>query len=76
MVTKQPYYAAGIAAFTTLTIAAAFEAARYARRSREAPLTGGRAPTARLGLLELFPPDVLPTRHGFALRLTGTVPLP
>ena len=32
MVTKHPYYAGGLAAFTTLTIGAAFEAARYARR--------------------------------------------
>ena len=76
MVTKQPYYAAGIATFTTLTIAAAFEAARYARRSRAAPLSGARPPTARLGLMELNVPDVVPTRHGLAFRLTGALPLP
>ena len=74
-VTKQPYYAVGLAAFATLTIGAAFEAARYARRSREAPSPAGRPPTARVGAIELRAPDVVPTRAGLALRLTGTVPL-
>lgn len=75
-VTKHPYYAAGIAAFTTLTIAAAFEAARYARRSREAPAAGVRPSTARLGAIELNAPDVVPTRSGLAVRFTGSLPLP
>jgi len=74
-VTKHPYYAAGLAAFTTLTIAAAFEAARYARRSREAPAPGGRPAAARVGAVELRAPDVVPTRGGLAFRITGSVPL-
>jgi tetratricopeptide (TPR) repeat protein len=75
-VTTHPYYAGGLAVFTTLTIGAAFEAARYARRSRETPVTNGRPPAARVGSLELFPPDVVPTRRGFALRMSGRVALP
>jgi tetratricopeptide (TPR) repeat protein len=76
-VTKHPYYAAGLAVFTTLTIGAAFEAARFARRSREAPSRrDGRVPTARVGAIEIFAPDVVPTRAGLALRLTGAVWLP
>jgi len=75
-VTKHPYYAAGIAAFATLTIGGAFEAARYARRSREAPVrTNGRPPAARVGAVELFAPDVLPTERGLALRMSGRVTL-
>ena len=74
-VTKQPYYAVGLAAFATLTIGAAFEAARYARRSREAPTPAGRPPTARVGAIEFRAPDVVPTRAGLAVRLTGTIPL-
>ena len=75
-VTKRPYYAAGLAAFTTLTIAAAFEAARYARRSREAPAIGTRPATARLGVIELRAPDVIPTPAGMLFRLSGVAPLP
>ena len=76
-VTKHPYYAAGLAAFTTLTIGAAFEAARYARRSRGAPAPAtGRPPTARVGAIELYPPDVIPARGGLAVRMSGTVALP
>jgi tetratricopeptide (TPR) repeat protein len=75
-VKKHPYYAAGLAAFTTLTIGAAFEAARYARRSRGTPPSlNGRPPAARVGSVELFPPDVVPTRHGLALRWSGRIPL-
>jgi len=75
-VTKHPYYAAGIAAFATLTIGGAFEAARYARRSRETPVrTNGRPPAARVGAVELFAPDVLPTERGLALRMSGRVTL-
>jgi tetratricopeptide (TPR) repeat protein len=75
-VTKHPYYAPGLAAFTTLTIAAAFEAARYARRSRDAPAPSGRPATARVGSIELHAPDVVPTRAGIAFRVTGTMPFP
>ena len=76
-VTKHPYYAAGLAAFTTLTIGAAFEAARYARRSREPRIrTEGRPPAARVGSLELFAPDVVPTPRGFGLRVSGRYTLP
>ena len=76
-VTKHPYYAAGLAAFTTLTIGAAFEAARYARRSRDPVVnTNGRPPSARVGSLDLFVPDVVPTRSGLALRLSGQIALP
>jgi tetratricopeptide (TPR) repeat protein len=75
-VTKHPYYAAGLAAFTTLTIGAAFEAARYARRSREPRIQVGRPAAARIGSLELYAPDVVPTSRGFAVRLTGQVYLP
>lgn len=76
-VTTQPYYAAGLAVFTTLTIGAAFEAARYARRSREPVIrTDGRPPAARVGSLELFSPDVIPTRRGLGMRMAGRVALP
>lgn len=76
-VTTHPYYAAGLAVFTTLTIGAAFEAARYARRSH-APVirTDSRPPAARVGSLELYPPDVVPTRRGLGMRMTGRVTLP
>ena len=76
-VTKHPYYAAGLAAFTTLTIGAAFEAARYARRSRGTPIsTPGRPRAARVGSLELFAPDVIPTTRGLQMRLTGRLTFP
>jgi tetratricopeptide (TPR) repeat protein len=77
-VTKHPYYAAGIAAFTTLTIGAAFEAARYARRSRGTPPSPAsvRPSAARFGDVELFSPDVVPTGRGFAIRMSGRVTLP
>jgi len=73
-VTKHPYYAAGLAAFTTLTIGAAFEAARYARKSRGTPSrTPARPAAARLGVVELFAPDVVPTRTGLGVRLNGRI---
>ena len=76
-VTTHPYYAAGLAVFTTLTIGAAFEAARYARRSREPVIrTDARPPAARVGSLELFSPDVVPTRRGLGMRMAGRVVLP
>lgn len=76
-VTKHPYYAGGLAAFTTLTIGAAFEAARYARRSRGTPpRSAPRAASTRVGSLELFSPEVLPTPRGLALRLTGRMSFP
>jgi tetratricopeptide (TPR) repeat protein len=77
-VTKHPYYAAGIAAFATLTIGAAFEAAHYARRSRGATAAppAGRPPAARVGAVKLFAPDVVPTRTGVAFRIAGQMPLP
>lgn len=76
-VTKHPYYAAGIAAFATLTIGAAFEAAHYARRSRAVPITTpGRPRAARVGSVELFTPDVIPTNRGLAMRVTGRLTLP
>jgi tetratricopeptide (TPR) repeat protein len=76
-VKKHPYYASGLAVFTTLTIGAAFEAARYARRSREVPVrTPTRPAAARVGSLELFPPDVVPTTRGFALRMSGRMAFP
>jgi tetratricopeptide (TPR) repeat protein len=76
-VTTHPYYAAGLAVFTTLTIGAAFEAARYARRSHEPVIrTEGRPPAARVGSLELFSPDVIPTRRGLGMRVAGRVVLP
>jgi hypothetical protein len=60
-----------------VTIGAAFEAARYARRSRGAPVrSGGRTPAARVGSLELFSPDVIPTNRGLAMRVAGRVTLP
>ena len=76
-VTKHPYYAAGLAAFATLTIGAAFEAAHYARRSRgtNTPRPVGRPAATRVGSVELFAPDVVPTRTGLAVRLTGQIPL-
>ena len=76
-VTKHPYYAAGLAAFTTLTIGAAFEAARYARRSRGAVLKPDARPaSARVGSLDLFLPDVVPTPGGLGLRVSGRIALP
>lgn len=73
-VTKHPYYVAGLAAFTTLTIGAAFEAARYARKSRGAPVrTPARPPAARMGAIEMFAPDVVPTSRGLALRVHGRI---
>jgi Flp pilus assembly protein TadD len=73
-VTKHPYYAVGLAAFTTLTIGAAFEAARYARRSRgTTPVGTGRPPAARMGSIEIFAPDVVPTQRGLSLRVNGRV---
>ena len=74
-VTKHPYYAAGLAAFTALTIGAAFEAAHYARRSREPHIGTEARPAARVGALEIFAPDVVPTRRGLSFRLTGRLPL-
>ena len=76
-VTKHPYYAAGLAAFTTLTIGAAFEAARYARRSQGTrSLAPQRPPAARVGSLEMFAPSVIPTRNGFGVLVAGQMPLP
>jgi tetratricopeptide (TPR) repeat protein len=76
-VTKHPYYATGLAVFATLTIGAAFEAARYARRSRAMPARPGGRASARIGAVELFPPDVLPARRGgLALHLSGRLTLP
>ena len=75
-VTKHPYYAPGIAVFATLTIGAAFEAARYARRSHEPVIRTSSPPAARVGALELFSPDVVPTRDGFGLRWAGRIALP
>jgi regulator of sirC expression with transglutaminase-like and TPR domain len=76
-VTKHPYYAGGLAAFTTLTIGAAFEAARYARKSQgtRRPVSP-RQPAARVGSLEVYPPSVLPTRNGFGVAVAGQVSLP
>ena len=75
-VTKHPYYAAGIATFATLTIGAAFEAARYARRSHAPVVKADVRPAARVGSLELFSPDVVPTRRGLGIRWTGRIALP
>ena len=75
-VTKHPYYAAGIATFATLTIGAAFEAARYARRSRAPVVKTDSRPAARVGSLEISSPDVIPTRHGLGVRWTGRIALP
>jgi tetratricopeptide (TPR) repeat protein len=75
-VTKHPYYAAGIAAFATLTIGAAFEAARYARRSHAPVVTTTPRPAARVGSLELFSPDVVPTRRGVGVRWAARIALP
>jgi hypothetical protein len=76
-VTKHPYYAGGLAAFTTLTIGAAFEAARYARKSQgtRRPVSP-RQPAARVGSLEVYSPSVLPTRNGFGVSVAGQVSLP
>jgi tetratricopeptide (TPR) repeat protein len=76
-VTKHPYYAAGLAAFTTLTIGAAFEAARYARRSQgtRTPSTP-RPPAARVGSIDLYSPSVWPTRNGFGVLVSGQMRLP
>ena len=75
-VTKHPYYAAGIAVFATLTLGAAFEAARYARRSHAPIVKPDIRPAARVGSLELFSPDVIPTRHGLGVRWAGRIALP
>ena len=76
-VTKHPYYAAGLAVFATLTIGAAFEAARYARRSRATPARPAAGqPAARVGAIDLFAPDVVPTREGLAFRMSGRISLP
>jgi len=76
-VTKHPYYAAGLAAFATLTIGGALEAARYARRSRGPSVPANtRPPAARVGSVNLFAPDVVPTRRGLAFRLSGQIALP
>jgi len=46
------------------------------KRSRETPVrTNGRPPAARVGAVELFAPDVLPTERGLALRMSGRVTL-
>jgi tetratricopeptide (TPR) repeat protein len=71
-VTKHPYYAAGLSVFAAATVGAAFEAARYARRSRGDPVRRDRpAAAAKVGAIELFAPDVVPSRNGLALRLSG-----
>jgi len=75
-VTKHPYYGPGIAVFATLTIGAAFEAARYARRSHEPVIRTSSPPAARVGALELFSPDVVRTRDGFGVRWAGRIALP
>lgn len=76
MVTKHPYYAAGLSVFAAATIGAAFEAARYARRSRGEPIRLDRPPTAaRVGAVDLFAPDVVPGPKGLVFRLTGRVTL-
>jgi len=75
-VTKHPYQAVGIAMFATLTIGAAYEAARYARRSRAPVIKTETRPAARVGALELFSPDVIPTRRGLGVRWTGRIALP
>jgi len=75
-VTKHPYQAAGIAAFATLTIGAALEAARYARRSHAPIVKIEPRPAARVGSFELFTPDVIPTRRGLGLRWAGRITLP
>ena len=76
-VTKYPYYALGLAGFATLTIGAAFEAARYARRSRGAVVkTDGRPASARVGSLDFYVPDLIPTRSGLAVRVSGRITLP
>jgi tetratricopeptide (TPR) repeat protein len=71
-VTKHPYYAVGLSVFAAATIGAAFEAARYARRSRGDPIRTDRPPAAaRVGAIELFAPDVVPERNGLAVRIAG-----
>ncbi len=71
-VTKHPYYAVGLSVFAAATIGAAFEATRYARRSRGDPVRRGRpAAATRIGAIDLFAPDVVPSRHGLAFRVTG-----
>ena len=74
-VTTQPYYAAGLTVFAVATIGAAFEAARYARRSRVEPLRIERPAAARVGAVELFVPDVVAVRRGLAFRMAGRVKL-
>lgn len=71
-VTKHPYRAVGLSVFAAATIGAAIEATRYARRSRGDPVRRGRpAAAARIGAIDLFAPDVVPSRHGLAFRVTG-----
>ena len=53
--------------FATLTIGAAYEAARYARRSHAPVIKTETRPAARVGALELFSPDVIPTRRGLGI---------
>ena len=72
-VTKQPYYAAGLTVFAVATIGAAFEAARYAQRSRVEPLRIDRPAAARVGAVELFVPDVVAGPRGLALSFAGRV---
>ena len=76
MVTKHPYYVAGLSLFAATTIGAAFEAARYARRSRGDPIRLDRGPAAaRVGSLEIMPPDLVPVSTGLSVRLTGRLTL-
>jgi hypothetical protein len=66
-----------LAIFATLTVGAAFEAARYARRSRGTlALPPAGKPAARVGAIDLFAPDVVPTREGLAFRMSGRISLP
>ena len=74
-VTKQPYYAAGLTVFAVATIGAAFEAARYARRSRVDPLRTERPAAARVGAVELHLPDLVAGPRGLAVMMTGRVKL-
>ena len=63
--------------FDGYTIGAAFEAARYARRSRGAPVrTNTRPAAARMSSVQLFVPEAVPTREGLAFRITGQIALP
>jgi len=74
-VTKQPYYAAGLTVFAVTTIGAAFEAARYARRSRVEPLRADRPAAARVGAVELSVPGVVASPRGLAVMMTGRLSL-